>query len=93
MRLYVEMTKRRNVIVHNAGIINNRYIKEVPLDFPNRLQLNEKVRVDRNYLFGSIKALYALARFYAIKTTHTAYKMGNEVEEREFLMRLEKLFT
>lgn len=92
LRLYVEMTKRRNVIVHNAGIINSRYVKEVPHDLPNRLQLNDKVKIDRDYLFAAIKALYTLARFYAIKTTHTAYKTGNKAEDKDFLIQLERQF-
>ncbi len=92
LKLYVEMTKRRNVIVHNAGIINSRYINEVPVNYPNKLQLDHKVKVDRGYLFQNIKSLYLLARFYTIKATHTAYKTGEKNKDDELLMKLEKEF-
>jgi hypothetical protein len=88
LALYLEMTKRRNVIVHNTGIVNNRYIKEVPDDNINKLQLNQKVKIDRNYLFSGINALYKLARFYTIKATHTA----QQTEDRNLLEYLEKQF-
>lgn len=89
---YVEMSKRRNVIVHNAGIINELYIREVPDDNPNKLRLGDKVKIDKGYLFENIKALYLLARFYTIKAVHTAYKTGNKQEDDKLLRQLEKEF-
>jgi hypothetical protein len=92
LQCYVEMSKRRNVIVHNAGIINELYVREVPNDNPNKLRLEDKVKIDKAYLFENIKALYSLARFYTIKAVHTAYKTGNKLEDDELLRQLEKEF-
>lgn len=92
LQCYVEMSKRRNVIVHNAGIINELYVREVPNDNPNKLRLEDKVKIDKAYLFENIKALYSLARFYTIKAVHTAYKTGNKQEDDELLRQLEKEF-
>ena len=88
LQLYIEMTRRRNVIVHNAGIINSRYIKEVPDDILNKLEIGNKVKISKDYLFENI----TLARFYAIKATHTAHKMGNKIDDDELLRKLEKQF-
>jgi hypothetical protein len=86
------MTKRRNVIVHNAGRINSRYIKEVPNENVNKLKIGDKVKINKDYLFKSINAMYTLARFYAIKSAHTANGTGNKEEDAKLLITFEKQF-
>ncbi|MCK5871882.1 MAG: hypothetical protein KAG26_03565 [Methylococcales bacterium] len=94
LKFYVEMTKRRNVIVHNEGIINRRYLKEVPHDSIHKLQLNDKVEknMDKQYLFEGTKALHKLARFYIIQTMVTACNPENKVENESLKCKFKKKF-
>ncbi|HCC06994.1 MAG TPA: hypothetical protein DEP72_02335 [Clostridiales bacterium] len=51
-----EIFLRRNLFVHNAGIINNLYINEVGNKKGN-IVLNKKIDINREYIEKSIKAL------------------------------------
>jgi hypothetical protein len=94
LKFYVEMTKRRNVIVHNEGIINRRYLQGVPHDSIYKLQLNDKVEkeMDTQYLFEGTKALHKLARFYIIQTMVTACNTENKIENDKLRCKFEKKF-
>ncbi|MCK5719728.1 MAG: hypothetical protein KAH84_07235, partial [Thiomargarita sp.] len=61
LKLYAEMVGRRNAIVHNAGIIDSKYVREVGV---KRLSLGDKVKINDTYLFDSLKALDTIAKFY-----------------------------
>ena len=64
LKLYKEMIGRRNAIVHNAGVIDEKYMREIDNDIPSKLILKDKVKIDSAYLFSSLEALDKLATHY-----------------------------
>ena len=61
--LYKEMLGRRNAIVHNAGIIDDKYIREID-DICIKISKGNKAKIEENYLFNSLKILDKLANVY-----------------------------
>jgi hypothetical protein len=45
-----EACLRRNVLVHNGGIINNIYVNRLPAQIDEGLKVGDQVRVDESYL-------------------------------------------
>lgn len=61
INLFKEITARRNVIVHNLGRIDNKYVREIKgTDF----NPGDKVTVDAQYLFDALRTLNILAVHY-----------------------------
>ncbi|MDM8568485.1 hypothetical protein QUF50_03015 [Thiotrichales bacterium HSG1] len=63
LQLYKEMVGRRNTIVHNVGIIDDKYIREVD-NICTKLSGGDKVRIDKDYSFSSLMILDNLAALY-----------------------------
>lgn len=55
---YAEITARRNVIAHNNGRVDRKYLREVP---HTTLTLNQAVSLNEAYLSESISLLLCLA--------------------------------
>lgn len=71
LKLYKEMLGRRNAIVHNAGIIDEKYMREINDDISSKLALREKVKIDRGYLFSALEALDKIATHYIKQVART----------------------
>lgn len=61
LTLYAEIVARRNVLVHNLGRIDQKYIREVD---GTTFNPGDKVTIERNYLFQSLAVLNDLAKSY-----------------------------
>ena len=59
--LFKEITARRNIIVHNRGRVDKKYVREVP---GTPFKPAESVNVDSAYLFACLKVLDVLAVNY-----------------------------
>ncbi len=66
LEIYAEITARRNVIVHNLGKIDHKYIREV--NNPT-LKVGDIVRIDRDYLLKALQTINKLAQEYATAVT------------------------
>lgn len=67
---YAEIAARRNVIVHNLGRIDQKYLREVP---NTSFEARDEVEIDKHYLYEALHTLNVLAKRYvnqvAISTT------------------------
>lgn len=61
LAIYAEIAARRNVIVHNLGRVDRKYIREVE---GTTLNIGEAINVDREYLFRSLHTINYLAKRY-----------------------------
>lgn len=50
----IEVYQRRNLLVHNGGIVNSIYLSKVKKEQRENLGINDKLTVDKNYLENSI---------------------------------------
>lgn len=53
----IEIYQRRNLFVHNGGIVNSLYISKVHEDFRKGCKINEQLYVDKEYLDNAISKL------------------------------------
>jgi hypothetical protein len=53
----IEIYQRRNLLVHNGGIINSIYISKVPEEFRKGIKLKTSLGVDKEYLDNAISKL------------------------------------
>ncbi|SEH07109.1 hypothetical protein [Candidatus Venteria ishoeyi] len=70
LKLYAEMVGRRNSIVHNAGIIDSKYVREIE-GMPEKLSIGSKVQINEAYLFSSLRALDKIATYYIQQVSRT----------------------
>ena len=61
LSIYAEIVARRNVIVHNLGRVDRKYIREIE---GTTLNMGETINVDREYLFRSLHTINDLAKRY-----------------------------
>ncbi len=66
IKIYAEVTARRNVIVHNLGKIDEKYLREVKEAV---FCLGDIVAVDSNYLYRALHTLNTLAKRYVVAVT------------------------
>lgn len=52
--MIVEITQRRNLFVHNKGIINNIYLKKVDPSFTVGLEIGNTIKITEDYLYQSL---------------------------------------
>ena len=50
----VEIYQRRNLLVHNGGVVNSIYISKVNEDYRKNININDVLDVDKNYLDNAI---------------------------------------
>ncbi len=50
----VEIYQRRNLFVHNGGIVNSIYLSKVKEEYRKDITINQKLRVEKGYLDKSI---------------------------------------
>ena len=69
---FIEITERRNLLVHCDGIVSNQYLKicndhKCKID---KIKVGDKLRISPDYFTQSYKALYEIA----VKLTHTVWR-------------------
>jgi len=50
----LEICKRRNVLVHNGGVVNSIYLNSLPKGYKSEFSLNEVITISEQYLEQSI---------------------------------------
>ena len=75
MKSMIEIYARRNIIVHNSGIVNKSYLKMVP---HTSAQLGEKLSCNKEYISSAFSAVTTVIYTIAIEA---ARLMGKETEE------------
>lgn len=56
----IEIYLRRNLLVHNGGIINSIYLSKVSNSYKEKYNLNEKLEVSKDYLERAISLLHTV---------------------------------
>jgi len=54
MDLLVEVFQRRNIIVHNGGIVNALYLSKIARELKDRKEIGERITISRTYVDKSI---------------------------------------
>lgn len=72
-----ETFERRNLIVHNNGIINYTYLKKVDSDLTTGLEIGDKIKTDLEYIKDRIEIFLKLG----IKLTMWNFKKGPSKNE------------
>lgn len=53
----IEIFQRRNIVVHNKGIVNSIYLSKVADKHQNEIKMGERIFLDRDYLENAINTL------------------------------------
>lgn len=72
-KVFIEITERRNLFVHNDGIISNQYIKicnEAKCENIEKCEVGSPLNCSMQYFASSYRCLYELA----VKLTHTVWR-------------------
>ena len=52
-----EMSQRRNLLVHNDGIVNKQYLLKTPKKHLHKIKEGDKISINQEYLLNSIKLI------------------------------------
>lgn len=71
-KTFIEITERRNLLVHCDGIVSNQYIKNchehsIKLE---KVKVGDRLRISPDYFFDAYNALYEIA----VKLSHTIWR-------------------
>jgi hypothetical protein len=78
---FIELTERRNLYVHNDGIVSNQYLtvcKENGVVIPDDIKLGTKLSISKAYFNKSIEVVYEIG----VKLAHVIWRKL-QVAERE----------
>jgi hypothetical protein len=69
---FIEITERRNLLVHCDGKVSNQYIKNCnehncKID---KINIDDKLKIDSEYFFSAYRTLYEIA----VKLTHSVWR-------------------
>ena len=85
---YQEIIARRNIITHNNGKVDRKYLREVK---NSSFKLGEKIKIDKEYLKHSIKILHGLASIVTKQVIETNYSsVGLNQKLVKYVDRFEK---
>lgn len=71
-KTFIEITERRNILVHNDGRVSNQYLKncrEIKCDLKD-VKINDRLSVTPEYFNNAYACLYEIA----VKLTHTIWR-------------------
>lgn len=84
---FTEIYYRRNIFVHNFGIVNSAYIKNVPKELRKNISNGSKIYLDKNYINDSIstinKCIYKII-FLTRKVCDDAVSLEYDLSEIAF---------
>jgi hypothetical protein len=84
---YSEIAARRNLIIHNDGRVDRKYLREVPT---TSLKLGQKAPVDQEYLRRSLLTLHGLSATAGVLVCERIY---NNVVPSGVMLRRHKFFV
>ncbi|WP_180361889.1 hypothetical protein MKX33_02945 [Paenibacillus sp. FSL R5-0490] len=76
--LISEIFQRRNIVVHNDGIVNSIYFKNVNVDLRKDISLGDKINVDREYINKSISIIENVGILILLEMWRKAEKKSQE---------------
>jgi len=82
----IEISQRRNLLVHNGGIINSIYISKVNENYRTEAYVGKKIIVDKTYLDSSISTVQVV--FILIATEIWLKVDPNDQKRTELIVRL-----
>jgi len=74
----IEIFQRRNIVVHNDGIANSIYFKNVISELRDSIKLGDKIIIDRDYINSSILLIEISGTFILIEMWRKAEKVSPE---------------
>ena len=74
----LEVYQRRNLLVHNGGIVNSIYISKVSSEISNHLKIGDKINITSEYLENAICKLHIVFTLIAAEL----WKKLEPIEER-----------
>jgi hypothetical protein len=78
-----EIIKRRNLFVHNNGIINSFYINSVPLKYKENLVKGMTLDVDRTYIDNAINTIEYIGVLLSVEIW--IHEMNDKTKETELI--------
>lgn len=82
----VEIYQRRNLLVHNGGVINSIYLSKVHNNLVEKSEIGTKLTVDEEYLDNAINKIHVL--FSLIACELWKKQLPEDEERSNFLMEL-----
>jgi hypothetical protein len=62
-KVFIEITQRRNIFIHNDGKVSNQYLsvcKENGVNFPESIKIGTELDIDIKYFEGAFKGLFEI---------------------------------
>jgi hypothetical protein len=85
---YSEIVARRNLLIHNDGRVDRKYLREVP---HTSLKLGQKAIVDQDYLRHALFTLHGLAATAGVFVCENIYK--NTIPPSNTMLHRQKYFA
>jgi hypothetical protein len=85
---YAEIVARRNLLIHNDGRVDRKYLREVP---GTSLRLGQKIIVDQEYLRRALFTLHGLSATAGVFISENVY--SNIIPPSNTMLRRHKHFT
>ncbi|TXK77742.1 hypothetical protein [Paenibacillus sp. N3.4] len=76
-----EIFQRRNIIVHNDGIVNNIYLSKVSLKNKDKYKLGQSIKITNEYIEESIDLLERIGILIALEMWQKMEKKSSDREE------------
>jgi hypothetical protein len=62
-----EIYQRRNILVHNGGVVNSIYLSKVSDSYKENLKIGDVISIDQEYLFKSMNRLHLVFSLFAFE--------------------------
>jgi hypothetical protein len=79
----IEVTQRRNLLVHNGGVVNRIYLSNLPSDYHDAPKIGDNIHITSEYLN---KAISTFERCFLLIAAELWKKVGADNEERGKLL-------
>jgi hypothetical protein len=79
----IEVTQRRNLLVHNGGVVNRIYLSNLPISYKNRPKIGDNIHISSEYLNNAISTF---ERCFLLIAAELWKKVGANNEERGKLL-------
>jgi len=79
----IEVTQRRNLLVHNGGVVNRIYLSNLPRNYDSPPEIGENIQISSEYL---TKAISIFERCFLLIAAELWKKVGADNEARGRLL-------
>jgi len=74
----VEISQRRNLLVHNGGIVNSIYLRNVHSKYTQGVEVGDKIEISREYIDGAITIIELVGAYFILEMWKKAIKICPE---------------